>query len=93
MASDPKNKVLVTGDTKGLMAIWDISDYCNSPNPNTSPIAPPRLTAWSAHDTAVVSVEYVCHECGHFILTASTDQTCRLWTTRGYAIGLFGQVS
>ena len=32
MASDPQNKLLITGDTKGLMAVWDIADFCTLHN-------------------------------------------------------------
>ena len=49
---------------------------------------------WKAHDSAIVSVEYVRHDTGEYVLTASTDKTARLWTLRdGQYIGTFGQVS
>ena len=31
MCSDPDNKILITGDTQGDIAVWDISQYCTAP--------------------------------------------------------------
>ena len=54
---------------------------------------PPVEGGWRAHDSAIVSVEYVKHDTGEYILTASTDRTARLWTLRdGHFVGTFGQV-
>lgn len=52
---------------------------------------PPLIKSWKAHDATVVSVEYINHSCGQFILTASTDFTARLWTIEGHFVGTFGQ--
>lgn len=54
---------------------------------------PPLEASWSAHDSAIVSVEYIEHDHGVFVLTASTDKTARLWSLQGEYIGTFGQVS
>lgn len=54
---------------------------------------PPLECLWKAHDAAVVSVQYIQHTAGDFVLSASTDKTARLWTPEGHFIGTFGQVS
>ena len=48
---------------------------------------------WRAHDLAVVSVEYIEHRHGNFILSASSDRTARLWSDQGEFVGTFGQVT
>ena len=53
---------------------------------------PPTRHLWRAHDLAVVSIEYIEHMSGDFILSASSDRTARLWTADGKFIGTFGQV-
>lgn len=53
---------------------------------------PPLLHIWRAHDSAVVSIEYVQNSAGDFILTASSDRTARLWAADGKFVGTFGQV-
>ena len=47
---------------------------------------------WVAHEAAIVSIEYVEHEHGTFVLSASTDQTAKLWSLQGQCVGTFGQV-
>lgn len=54
---------------------------------------PPIRHLWRGHDLAVVSIEYIEHMSGDFILSASSDRTARLWTSDGKFIGTFGQVS
>ena len=54
--------------------------------------APPLECYWKAHDAPVVSVEYIQHTSGDFVLSASTDKTARLWTPEGHYVGTFGQV-
>ena len=53
---------------------------------------PPTRHLWRAHDLAVVSIEYIEHMSGDFVLSASSDRTARLWTADGKFIGTFGQV-
>lgn len=55
---------------------------------------PPRtLHSWKGHEGTVVSVEYINHDAGIFILSASVDKTAKLWTICGEYIGTFGQVN
>ncbi|KAK7469672.1 hypothetical protein BaRGS_00036301, partial [Batillaria attramentaria] len=91
MCSKPNNSILITGDTQGNIKIWDIMDYCVKPQDRREKTAPPLECCWKAHDAPVVSVEYIQHTAGEFVLTASTDKTARLWTPEGHFVGTFGQ--
>ena len=54
---------------------------------------PVCLHSWRAHDSTIISIEYIEKSIlfNEFILTASTDKCCRLWTNNGQYIGSFGQ--
>ncbi|PVD39372.1 hypothetical protein C0Q70_02002 [Pomacea canaliculata] len=91
MCSKPNNSILITGDTQGIIKVWDIMDYCVRPQERRVKTAPPLECLWKAHDAAVVSVQYIQHTAGDFVLSASTDKTARLWTPEGHFIGTFGQ--
>ncbi|KAI0223371.1 WD repeat-containing protein 49 [Lamellibrachia satsuma] len=91
LATDSTNSVLVSGDTQGRVAVWDISDYCTSVQQHRVTSRPRLTTSWTAHDSTVVSVEYVVHDSGVFVLTASTDKKAKLFTIDGQCIGTFGQ--
>ena len=54
---------------------------------------PPQISCWHAHQSTVVSVEYLPRDHGALIVSASEDCTARLWTLDGQYIGMFGQVS
>lgn len=50
--------------------------------------------AWRAHDGIITSIKCVNSrnpDINEFILTASSDWCCRLWTIDGSYIGCFGQ--
>ena len=53
---------------------------------------PKQLHVWKGHEGAVISVEYVEHDAGSFVLSASVDKTAKLWTLDGLYVGTFGQV-
>ncbi|XP_064614731.1 WD repeat-containing protein on Y chromosome-like [Liolophura sinensis] len=91
MCTKPNNSILITGDTQGKVKVWDIMAYCIKPQDRRVKTPPPLEASWSAHDSAIVSVEYIEHDHGVFILTASTDKTARLWSLQGEYIGTFGQ--
>ena len=52
---------------------------------------PPIAYHWRAHESAIVSVDFIDHELQAMVVTASTDKTARLWTLEGRFIGIFGQ--
>ncbi|KAH9494635.1 hypothetical protein Btru_019804 [Bulinus truncatus] len=87
----PNDSLLITGDTQGVVKCWNITDYCTQHEEYIIKKTPPLQGTWKAHDSAIVSVEYIQHDAGHFILTASTDRTARLWSPEGHYIGTFGQ--
>ncbi|CAL1530117.1 unnamed protein product [Lymnaea stagnalis] len=91
MCTKPNDSLLITGDTQGIVRCWDIMEYCTKYEGFIVKSPPPLECTWKAHDSAIVSVEYIQHDAGTFILTASTDKTARLWSTEGHFIGTFGQ--
>ncbi|KAL5017844.1 hypothetical protein ScPMuIL_003566 [Solemya velum] len=93
VCTGPDNNMLVTGDTQGIVQVWKISDYCVKSQEVRVETKPPLEAIWQAHDSAIVSVDFVSHPLGDFILTASTDRTARLWNISGHYIGTLGQKS
>ncbi|XP_055876696.1 WD repeat-containing protein 49-like isoform X3 [Biomphalaria glabrata] len=93
MCSTANDSLLITGDTQGVIKCWNISSYCIQNEGYIVKKVAPLEVWWKAHDSAVVSVEYIQHDSGTFVLTASTDRTARLWSPEGHYIGTFGQKS
>ncbi|XP_041474209.1 WD repeat-containing protein on Y chromosome-like [Lytechinus variegatus] len=91
LSTNADNSLLISGDTMGHVYIWGISNHCIYPTNIEDNSRPPLIKSWKAHDSTVVSVEYIDHHCGQFLLTASTDFTARLWTLEGHFVGTFGQ--
>ncbi|XP_071952599.1 cilia- and flagella-associated protein 337-like [Antedon mediterranea] len=91
MCSNHDNTLLISGDTKGFVTIWNIKNYAIYQAENQEIEKPPVVTTWHAHDTALVSVDLIDFENQQFLLTASTDCTCRLWTIEGHYVGMLGQ--
>lgn len=46
---------------------------------------------WRAHAGEILNIDYVAHETQPLVLSASGDQTVRLWTLQGHYVGTFGQ--
>ncbi|XP_020503835.2 cilia- and flagella-associated protein 337 [Labrus bergylta] len=90
-SDQPKNKILVCGDTTGLLQIWDISNYGLEIENQEVCECPPLLQCWRAHRGAVVSVEVLDVADRLFILSASVDGAAGLWTVDGDQVGSFGQ--
>uniref|UniRef100_A0A3Q1G4A1 Uncharacterized protein n=2 Tax=Acanthochromis polyacanthus TaxID=80966 RepID=A0A3Q1G4A1_9TELE len=92
LSSDqPKNSILVSGDTTGLLQIWDISSYALDIQPKSACERPPLLRCWKAHTKALVCVEVLEVADRLFVLTASVDGSAGLWTKDGGCVGIFGQ--
>ncbi|EDV22554.1 uncharacterized protein TRIADDRAFT_58893 [Trichoplax adhaerens] len=86
---DSYDEILAVSDSGGNVSIWDITSFCL---PDIlSEDEPPLLIRWKAHDLAVVSIQYIRHTANDFLLTASVDQTARVWTAGGHYVGTFGQ--
>ncbi|XP_022084992.1 WD repeat-containing protein on Y chromosome-like [Acanthaster planci] len=91
MTTNHDDSLLITGDTIGHVYVWDVSQYCLEQTGKEETQRPPMMKTWHAHDSAVVSVEYIKEAYGSFVLTASSDCTARLWTIEGHYVGTFGQ--
>ncbi|XP_072168406.1 cilia- and flagella-associated protein 337-like [Diadema setosum] len=91
LGTNTDNSLLLSGDTMGHLYIWNIEHHCIYGTNEEDNSRPPLVNDWKAHDAAIVSIDYISHSCGNFILTASTDLTSRLWTAEGHFVGTFGQ--
>ncbi|XP_048762594.2 WD repeat-containing protein on Y chromosome-like isoform X3 [Ostrea edulis] len=91
LCADPSNDALYTGDTTGAIKVWNISGYCRHAEDKRIKTSPELIGSWRAHDSSIVSLEYIEHEDGNYIVSASTDHTARLWSTEGHYVGTFGQ--
>ncbi|XP_070580974.1 cilia- and flagella-associated protein 337-like [Ptychodera flava] len=91
LCTNKDNSLLISGDTMGCIYIWNIEQYCLQPRRERQLEKPPLVCSWRAHDSALVSVDFVVYDDQSFILSASTDQTARLWTLKGHFVGTFGQ--
>ena len=60
--------------------------------PTTNTQSPSKFASWHAHFGSVISVQFVAHECGSFVVSGSTDGSVKLWTLSGTLVGMFGQV-
>ncbi|XP_065065751.1 WD repeat-containing protein on Y chromosome-like isoform X2 [Rhopilema esculentum] len=106
--TDALNNYLISGDSKGVVVVWDISRYCNVKTfkevvdqvlnrkngnliPHTNRDPPFKHAKWSAHFGGVVSVQFVAHESGSYVVSGSTDGSVKLWTLTGALVGMFGQ--
>lgn len=92
LTSNFNDTVLIVGDTKGFIYLWDISKS----KPSIEKFSAPNcLKSWRCHDSTIVSCEYISSSSGIFngelLITASTDWCCRIWTVEGIYIGSFGQ--
>eukprot|EP00794_Sanderia_malayensis_P009211 gene9211-10185_t len=59
--------------------------------PRTMEEPPQVISKWHAHNGGVVSVQFVEHAHGPFIISGSTDGSVKLWTLIGALVGMFGQ--
>ncbi|KAM7371002.1 hypothetical protein PAMP_010508 [Pampus punctatissimus] len=92
LSSDqPKNTILVSGDTTGWLQIWDISHFALDIQHEPVCERPPLLQCWKAHMRALVSVEVLEVADRLFVLAASADGSAGLWTNDGDHVGSFGQ--
>ena len=75
------------------MQLWSKTQSIGAQDGDISPEGtPPQLITWHAHSDVVVSVEYITRNEHAYVLSASLDQTARLWTTDAQYVSMFGQV-
>eukprot|EP00003_Mantamonas_plastica_P016446 TRINITY_DN2741_c0_g2_i2.p1 TRINITY_DN2741_c0_g2~~TRINITY_DN2741_c0_g2_i2.p1 ORF type:complete len:404 (+),score=125.32 TRINITY_DN2741_c0_g2_i2:157-1368(+) len=90
MATDSTNSFLFTADTKGLLKSWDITRVDVEHMMPNSAVIP--VHSFFASCGSVVSIDIIEQELGKpsLLLTASVDETVRLWTFDGRYLGIFG---
>jgi len=90
MVSDDANDILIAGDVRGWIQIWDILEYQSFNNRLLH-----RCAKWKAHDERVTSVEYVKDNQlpETFLVSGCSDGAIFVWTMTGVPIGMFGQHS
>ncbi|MBN3313526.1 WDR49 protein, partial [Atractosteus spatula] len=91
LCTDQENMLLMSGDTAGFIQVWDISEFGLQPGDKAVNGCPPLLYCWRAHDSTVVSMELLLFGSQLFLVSASSDQTARLWSCNGCYVGTFGQ--
>ncbi|GAB1602852.1 WD repeat-containing protein on Y chromosome-like [Argonauta hians] len=91
MCTSHDDQTLVTSDSSGFIKVFNIHNYCTTQTPQVVTEPPQLLHCWKGHEGTVVSVEYINHDAGTFILSASVDKTAKLWTISGDYVGTFGQ--
>nr|XP_015211450.1 PREDICTED: WD repeat-containing protein on Y chromosome-like isoform X2 [Lepisosteus oculatus] len=91
LCTDQENSLLMSGDTAGFIQVWDISEFRLQPGDKAVNGCPPLLYCWRAHDSTVVSMELLLFSSQLFLVSASSDQTARLWSCNGCYVGTFGQ--
>uniref|UniRef100_A0A7N6BF24 WD repeat-containing protein on Y chromosome n=1 Tax=Anabas testudineus TaxID=64144 RepID=A0A7N6BF24_ANATE len=90
MSTDASEQILLTGDSKGMIYLWDIEEFGFKNQADTAPFE--EIQGWHvplSHLTGVVSVK--CDPTCENILTAGLDCNVWLWTNTGSCKGLFGR--
>ncbi len=89
MQTNHDDTILFTGDTKGLLYLWDISKLFENDFEK-----PDILNFWRCHDSSITACQYIKLQTTiELICTASADYCCRMWTVKGDYVGVFGQES
>ncbi|XP_068161900.1 cilia- and flagella-associated protein 337 [Antennarius striatus] len=86
-----RNTILVSGDTTGLLQMWDIRHFALEIQHKPVYERPPLLKFWKVSERALVSLDVIEVAEGLFIFTASADEIASLWTKDGDQVGSFGQ--
>ncbi|TPX43218.1 hypothetical protein SeMB42_g04804 [Synchytrium endobioticum] len=90
LAVNEDDTLVVTGDTAGYVALWNIKDTCSGMSFPTNGIETVGLVyQYRAHVRSIVSVDIA--EQYRCVVTASTDMTVRMFTYEGLYVGTFGQ--
>ncbi|XP_036067609.1 uncharacterized protein LOC118598714, partial [Oryzias melastigma] len=98
MTTDTTENILLTGDSTGIICLWDIQGYADrkksDPVPHerikgwrTSLCAPPLLRSWQSGNDWIVSV-LLCPDCD-VIISAGLDQNVKIWNMKGDFLGTF----
>lgn len=100
MTTDVSEKTLLSGDSHGMIYLWDIQHFGFRRKDDAGPFEdrsgwrvslspPPLLNSWKCHVKGLVGIQYdpACNA----VVTAGLDCNVKLWTNSGYLIGLFGR--
>lgn len=100
MITDVTEKILLAGDSHGMVYLWDIQDFGFKRKDDKGPFEnvsgwrvslspPPLLKSWKSHLKGLVGIQ--CDPACYAVITAGLDCNVKLWTSTGYLIGLFGR--
>ncbi|XP_077997639.1 WD repeat-containing protein 64-like isoform X1 [Glandiceps talaboti] len=92
VCADEDCHVMITGDHKGYLTMWDVGHFLEDPQSEEKGTLK-QLLSWRAHLTKVVALTYIDRM--RAIMSASTDGSVRMWFggehSRGHFMGFFGQ--
>ncbi|KAK3736912.1 hypothetical protein RRG08_000654 [Elysia crispata] len=86
---DADVNILVTGDSKGYLTMWDVRQFLEDPQ-TEDPNCLKQIVCWRAHMSKIVSLVYV--DVQKAIYSSSLDGSVRVWYgSKGRFVGFFGQ--
>ncbi|XP_035826428.1 WD repeat-containing protein 64 [Aplysia californica] len=89
LCHDEDVNILVIGDNKGYLTLWDVKQFLEDPETEDSNCLKQQV-CWRAHMSKIVSLVYV--DAQKAILSSSMDGSVRLWWgMKGRFVGFFGQ--
>ena len=91
MATDEKNKYLVSGDSDGICKVWSIETYCITSSDIPVRVPPKLYKTFNPHSDSITSINILKRGDTNLVLTTSTDCCLILSTLNGLQIGIFGQ--
>ncbi|KAG2450287.1 hypothetical protein HYH02_004795 [Chlamydomonas schloesseri] len=105
LALDGNNRRIATGDSGGMIKVWDMSRYPGGSLSHAAAAATIREAAlWRGHKSHVTSLDWVDPGAGAgigggrlggrlFLASSSADCTISLWSEEGVRVGTFGQTT
>lgn len=86
---DENCDIMVTGDRKGYLTLWNIGKFLEKPREDDMNTVT-QVVRWRAHLSNIVSLEYV--NSAKSIISGSADGSVRVWWGNGGRfVGFFGQ--
>ena len=91
MCMNDSGDALFTTDSLGYIKAWEITEQPSAEGSDRPAIRSREKYCWRAHDTPLVSLEYINK--GNLLLTAADAKVggVRLWSAAGVKIGDFGE--
>ncbi|XP_071788999.1 cilia- and flagella-associated protein 337-like isoform X2 [Asterias amurensis] len=91
MAVNENNHMLVTGDTDGVIKVWNIQEYCVLQSESLITEPPPLIASWHPHGDMINSLLICERNDRTLVVSASADGSVQVWDVYGICIGTFGQ--